>query len=123
MFCIRSISRHYFITNIVTECTNTNRKFLNNWQTKFVPVGNWLLRDQLKMSSGTFKFSDYDCIGFDLDNTLARYKVGNMIEMEYDIVSKYLIQKKGFSEKHLSKPLDHNFIMKGLIIDNDNGTS
>lgn len=73
------------------------------------------------MTPKIFKFSNYDCIGFDLDNTLARYKVGNMIEMEYDIISKYLIRKKGFSEKHLSKPLDHNFIMKGLIIDNDNG--
>lgn len=71
--------------------------------------------------STNFKFTDYHCIGFDLDNTLARYKVGNMIEMEYDILSRYLMIQKGYSEKHLSKPFDHNFILKGLIIDNENG--
>nr|XP_023025066.1 5'-nucleotidase domain-containing protein 1 [Leptinotarsa decemlineata] len=68
-----------------------------------------------------FSFTDYDCIGFDLDNTLARYKVGNMIEMEYSIVSNYLVKKKGYSDKFLLQPLDHNFIMKGLIVDDENG--
>lgn len=68
-----------------------------------------------------FKFTDYDCIGFDLDNTLARYKVGNMIEMEHDIISKYLVNKKGYSKKYLLKPLDHNFLIKGLIVDDENG--
>lgn len=75
----------------------------------------------IKFTKGDFKFLDYDCIGFDLDNTLARYKVGAMIEMEYDIIANYLINHKGYPKKYLSKSLDHNFIMKGLIIDNDNG--
>lgn len=68
-----------------------------------------------------FCFTDYDCIGFDLDNTLARYKVGAMIEMEYDILANYLVDNKGYSAKHLLKPLDHNFIIRGLIVDDENG--
>ncbi|XP_019754892.1 5'-nucleotidase domain-containing protein 1 [Dendroctonus ponderosae] len=68
-----------------------------------------------------FRFTDYDCLGFDLDNTLARYKVGAMIEMEYDILANFLVDNKGYSAKHLLKPLDHNFIIKGLIVDDENG--
>ncbi|CAH1154583.1 unnamed protein product [Phaedon cochleariae] len=68
-----------------------------------------------------FSFSKYDCIGFDLDNTLARYKVGNMIEMEYKIISNYLVKQKGYSEQFLLKPFDHNFIIKGLILDDERG--
>ncbi|XP_076261811.1 5' nucleotidase A [Rhynchophorus ferrugineus] len=68
-----------------------------------------------------FRFTDYDCIGFDLDNTLARYKVGAMIEMEYHILANFLVDNKGYSAKHLLKPLDHNFIIKGLIVDDENG--
>ncbi|XP_060516453.1 5'-nucleotidase domain-containing protein 1 [Cylas formicarius] len=73
------------------------------------------------MNDRIFKFTHYDCIGFDLDNTLARYKVGAMIEMEYDILANYLVHNKQYSAKHLLKPLDHNFIIKGLIVDNENG--
>lgn len=69
---------------------------------------------------GKFSFSGYDCIGFDLDNTLARYKVGNMIEMEYNIISNFLIAR-GYSKEFLLQPFDHNFIMKGLIVDDENG--
>jgi len=68
-----------------------------------------------------FKFTHYDCIGFDLDNTLARYKVGAMIEMEYDILANFLVDHKGYSARHLLQPLDHNFIIKGLIVDDENG--
>lgn len=68
-----------------------------------------------------FKFTDYDCIGFDLDNTVSRYKVGAMIEMEYDLMAKFLVDKKGYSKELLVKPLDHNFILKGLIVDDENG--
>lgn len=68
-----------------------------------------------------FKFTDYDCIGFDLDNTLSRYKVGAMIEMEYDVMAKFLVEKKGYDKELLIQPFDHNFILKGLIVDDENG--
>ncbi|KAL1492678.1 hypothetical protein ABEB36_010901 [Hypothenemus hampei] len=73
------------------------------------------------MNPEYFRFTDYDCLGFDLDNTLARYKVGAMIEMEYDILANYMVDYKGYSAEYLLKPLDHNFIIKGLIVDNENG--
>lgn len=68
-----------------------------------------------------FKFTTYDCIGFDLDNTIARYKVGAMIEMEYKVMARFLVEKKGYPEEYLMQPFDHNFILKGLIVDDENG--
>lgn len=69
------------------------------------------------------KFTDYDCIGFDLDNTLVRYKVGNMIKMEYQALADYLVHHKNYSPKHLHRPLeeDIDFLKKGLILDFTNG--
>lgn len=120
MFSCQSLARSYTVFSN-KWLTTKNRYGFNIPAVTFFSLNNKKLTFSTKMPSPAFKFSDYHCIGFDLDNTLARYKVGNMIKMEYDIVSKYLIEKKGFSEKHLSKPIDHNFILKGLIIDNRNG--
>lgn len=71
----------------------------------------------------SFRFTDYDCIGFDLDNTICRYKVGAMIQLEYDALAKYLIEEKNYSKKYLCKPIEDNmdFMMKGLILDVENG--
>ncbi|CAH0562330.1 unnamed protein product [Brassicogethes aeneus] len=115
---LKPFFRHVTHVNKTTNSNllfNISRLWLSNINVNFK---HKMPKNQEK---GNFKFLDYDCIGFDLDNTLARYKVGAMIEMEYDIVAKFLVFKKGYSEKHLLKPLDHNFIMKGLIIDDENG--
>lgn len=68
-----------------------------------------------------FKLMEYDCIGFDLDNTLLRYKVTNMVKLEYEVMSKFLIEEKGYSKEHLEKPIDPDFLQKGLIIDFQKG--
>ncbi|KAL3289719.1 hypothetical protein HHI36_023119 [Cryptolaemus montrouzieri] len=72
------------------------------------------------MAEKDFDILDYDCIGFDLDNTLARYKATAMVEMEYEIITQFLI-KNGFPKKHLLKPLDFDFLLKGLILDIEKG--
>lgn len=95
-------------------------RILNNLCTDFLKPTNHIRKIANKVSDKFFKLSDYDCIGFDLDNTVARYKVGAMMEMEYDILANYLIQK-GYSKKHLLKPVEQDFLLKGLIVDNENG--
>ncbi|KAK5639395.1 hypothetical protein RI129_011887 [Pyrocoelia pectoralis] len=77
----------------------------------------------LKMSRHHVKFSDYDCLGFDLDNTICRYKIGAMIKLEYETLSKYLVEQKGYPSNHLLKPMEGNldFMLKGLILDVENG--
>lgn len=71
----------------------------------------------------TFRFTDYDCLGFDLDNTICRYKIGAMVKLEYDAMSKYLVELKKYPATHLYKPIEENldFMLKGLILDVTNG--
>ncbi|XP_014234045.1 5'-nucleotidase domain-containing protein 1 isoform X1 [Trichogramma pretiosum] len=78
--------------------------------------------DPKKMS--VFRFSDYDCIGFDLDSTIVRYHITNLVLLEYDVITTFLIEKKGYHAKYLKEPLTHrdiDFIQKGLFFDFDKG--
>ncbi|XP_015610573.1 uncharacterized protein LOC107275206 isoform X2 [Cephus cinctus] len=45
-------------------------------------------------SMDIFRISDYDCVGFDLDNTLLRYNINNMIPI-MPAIKKQLQQHKG----------------------------
>lgn len=65
------------------------------------------------------KLTDYDCIGFDLDNTLLRYKLTEMVELEYRVLAHFLITAKNYPSKYLERPMKENidFLQKGLIID------
>uniref|UniRef100_A0A1B0CC25 5'-nucleotidase domain-containing protein 1 n=1 Tax=Lutzomyia longipalpis TaxID=7200 RepID=A0A1B0CC25_LUTLO len=69
-----------------------------------------------------FNLNDYDYLGFDLDNTVLRYNVRNVVRMEYQVMAKYLVEEKGYSAK-LLEPLeaDEDFLQKGLILDCENG--
>uniref|UniRef100_A0A1Q3FXH4 5'-nucleotidase domain-containing protein 1 n=1 Tax=Culex tarsalis TaxID=7177 RepID=A0A1Q3FXH4_CULTA len=77
--------------------------------------------NRIMTGADTFRFADYDCVGFDLDNTLLRYRVGNVIELEYGIMARFLVEQRGYSGKHLLEPLDVDFLQKGLIIDFQRG--
>lgn len=69
-----------------------------------------------------FSFADYDCVGFDLDNTIVKYNVKNMIYHEYDVLSKFLTGR-GYSKEFLLKPIDEgaDFMQKGLVLDFEKG--
>lgn len=71
--------------------------------------------------SETLRLSDYDCIGFDLDNTLCEYRIGPMVQMIYDVLTDYLINNYSYSAKHLRQPIDFDFFQRGLILDSENG--
>lgn len=69
-----------------------------------------------------FSLSDYDCVGFDLDNTIVKYNVKNMIYHEYDVLSRFLTAR-GYSKEYLLKPIDEgaDFMQKGLVLDFERG--
>ncbi|KAF2885688.1 hypothetical protein ILUMI_20461 [Ignelater luminosus] len=71
----------------------------------------------------SIKFTDYDCLGFDLDNTICRYKIGSMVKLEYETIAKFLVDKRGYPSDHLMQPIENNldFMLKGLILDVENG--
>lgn len=70
-----------------------------------------------------FKFSDYDCIGFDLDHTLLWYNVTNMVELEYNAMAKFMVEDRNYNADCLYQPLskDLDFLQKGLMLDFDRG--
>lgn len=70
-----------------------------------------------------FRLSDYDCIGFDLDNTICRYKLTQMVKLEYEVLANYLVTQKGHDAKYLLKPLETSidFLQKGLVFDFNKG--
>nr|CAD7600814.1 unnamed protein product [Timema genevievae] len=74
-------------------------------------------------ANNVFRLSEYDCIGFDLDCTLLRYKLTPMVLLEYDTLSNYLVREKGHDPKYLLQPvqLDSNFLQRGLILDFQRG--
>ena len=74
----------------------------------------------VQTNMGVFRFSDYDCIGFDLDNTIVQYKITNVVQFEYEVIANFLVKEKGYHPKHLKAPItskDLDFMQKGLFID------
>lgn len=70
----------------------------------------------------SFSLADYDCVGFDLDNTIVKYNVKNMIFHEYQVLADFLVSK-GYSKEFLLKPIEEgaDFMQKGLILDFERG--
>lgn len=117
------VRRHSFVHKRLTDKTEvlsgtTVRTIFNS---RYYSASS-LVKSNLAMD--TFRFTDYDCIGFDLDNTLLRYNITNLVHMEYEILARFLVDKRGYSGKHLLKPLtdeDLDFMQKGLLLDFERG--
>lgn len=60
-------------------------------------------------------------IGFDLDHTLAHYRVREVDELAYRITQEKLVRKKGYPEDILALPYDPNFVVRGLLLDRRRG--
>ncbi|XP_033213087.1 5'-nucleotidase domain-containing protein 1 [Belonocnema kinseyi] len=72
----------------------------------------------------TIRLCDYDCVGFDLDNTLLQYNITNLITLEYQLLVDFLVDMKKYSPKYLKEPFTEkvmDFMQKGLILDFDRG--
>lgn len=68
-------------------------------------------------------FEQYDCIGFDLDNTIAEYEEFELVNLVYELAVKYLVDRKYFDPVDLLEPIASNidFLRKGLTIDTKRG--
>ena len=64
-----------------------------------------------------FCILNYDIIGFDLDNTLLRFNINNMVPLYYDLLKKFLVFERNYPEQLLQLQFNPNFLLKGLIID------
>ena len=112
--CIDSSQVAEMVINISSEDDMREKIFKKKYYCK----NNKRKKQQPFPDLDTFKFTDYDCIGFDLDNTVCRYKIGNLLRLEYKLISEYLVHKYGY-EECLLLPLDDDmdFMQKGLLLD------
>ncbi len=60
-------------------------------------------------------------IGFDLDHTLAHYRVREVDELAFRITKEKLVQKLGYPEEVLALAYDPAFVVRGLLIDRRRG--
>lgn len=67
-----------------------------------------------------FNLNDYDCVGFDLDNTVCEYKEQELVQLVYDILAQYLVDVKQYNSE-IVQPLDIDFLRKGLTLDIEQG--
>lgn len=70
-----------------------------------------------------FTLDSYDCIGFNLDNTVCHFNIGELMKLECDILSRFLIDSKNYNPKYLHESHEKNadFLQRGLIMDFERG--
>ncbi|KAK3089458.1 hypothetical protein FSP39_003775 [Pinctada imbricata] len=70
----------------------------------------------------TFCLRDYDAYGFDLDNTLAKYKLKDLMRLAYEALCDCLVTDHGYDPK-IKDDIDRHkdFVCKGLFLDNEKG--
>ncbi|XP_070189996.1 5'-nucleotidase domain-containing protein 1-like isoform X2 [Littorina saxatilis] len=73
-------------------------------------------------AKGSINFQDYDAYGFDLDHTIAKYKLVTLFNVAYDCVTNFLVNERDYDpciKEDLLKYKD--FICKGLFLDVSKG--
>ncbi|GFW75836.1 5'-nucleotidase domain-containing protein 1 [Trichonephila clavipes] len=69
-----------------------------------------------------FTLENYDCIGFDLDHTLCRYKLKPLFHLIYKSLASFLIEKYEYPKSlaNISED-DWSFAQKGIVLDKYRG--
>eukprot|EP00281_Chroomonas_sp_CCMP1168_P015031 CAMPEP_0206217646 /NCGR_PEP_ID=MMETSP0047_2-20121206/3384_1 /ASSEMBLY_ACC=CAM_ASM_000192 /TAXON_ID=195065 /ORGANISM="Chroomonas mesostigmatica_cf, Strain CCMP1168" /LENGTH=263 /DNA_ID=CAMNT_0053640111 /DNA_START=31 /DNA_END=818 /DNA_ORIENTATION=+ len=62
-----------------------------------------------------------DALIFDMDHTLAKYKVRPIYALIYSSITEYLVEERDFPRELLGVPFDHAFAAKGVIFDTTTG--
>lgn len=116
-WCINTyISVHKQITNRGVLLTDII-VYVNSYQ--YSPKVYYTTERNMNM----LKLADYDCIGFDLDNTLLRYNVTNLMHTEYEMLATFMVDNRGYNKKLLNPLTDNDldFMQKGLLLDFERG--
>lgn len=68
------------------------------------------------------RMSNVEFVGFDMDYTLAIYHLRRIEQLSFDMTLQRMISVKGYSPAIGRIQYDHNFVMRGLVVDKVNGT-
>jgi HAD superfamily 5'-nucleotidase-like hydrolase len=77
-------------------------------------VGRIFVNRNLRMRS-------IGAIGFDLDHTLAHYRIREVDELAFRITQQKLVAQRGYPEELLQLQYDPEFVVRGLLIDRRRG--
>lgn len=77
--------------------------------------------DKAIPSSSMFIFDKATWIGFDMDHTLVKYNIKNLLELTHECCVRYLVDTAKYDKSLLKVPYDHNFLVKGIIVDKELG--
>ncbi|KAF6211975.1 hypothetical protein GE061_012492 [Apolygus lucorum] len=71
----------------------------------------------------SFRFAEYDLIGFSLDHTIVKYDFNTLVRAQYHSIVEYLIKKKSYPPEYFGKisENDISFVCRGTFIDTASG--
>ena len=67
------------------------------------------------------RMSKIELVGFDMDYTLAIYHMRRIEQLSFEMTLKRLIEHHGYSPDISQVLYDHQFVMRGLVVDKANG--
>jgi HAD superfamily 5'-nucleotidase-like hydrolase len=67
------------------------------------------------------RMKSIQAIGFDLDHTLAHYRIRAVDELAYRLTKEKLVQRLGYDPRIADLPYDPDFVVRGLLIDRRRG--
>jgi HAD superfamily 5'-nucleotidase-like hydrolase len=67
------------------------------------------------------RMSSIGAVGFDLDYTLAHYRIWEIDNLAFRLTKKKLVEKRRYPEEILEIPFDPEFVVRGLVIDRRRG--
>jgi HAD superfamily 5'-nucleotidase-like hydrolase len=67
------------------------------------------------------KLDEISLVGFDMDYTLAVYSMRQIEELAFHMTLERLVQKRGYPASLTALKYDHEFVIRGLVVDKDQG--
>mmetsp|Transcript_13566 Transcript_13566/g.38559 ORF Transcript_13566/g.38559 Transcript_13566/m.38559 type:complete len:470 (+) Transcript_13566:187-1596(+) len=65
----------------------------------------------------SLSLADFDAIGFDMDHTLARYRMKDFLELVFNSLRRLLVEEQNFPKELLTYPFDVDFVFKCIVLD------
>jgi HAD superfamily 5'-nucleotidase-like hydrolase len=69
----------------------------------------------------SLKMDEIAVVGFDMDYTLAVYSMRQIEELAFHMTLERLVQKRGYRQELTALKYDHEFVIRGLVVDKDFG--
>ncbi|MBS2021372.1 MAG: HAD-IG family 5'-nucleotidase [Deltaproteobacteria bacterium] len=69
----------------------------------------------------SLKLDKIQIVGFDMDYTLAVYSMRHIEELAFVMTLQRLVERRGYPQALLSIQYDHEFVIRGLVVDKDHG--